>query len=120
MGNYRVGFVDHYKIPEYEKPVPPIESGLQITNIDYTNKSFKIEFNEELLYDITQDDVTLSVVSGGSLPTKLMLMIDNMIAKKVTIEMANYVLPVGEYELTLKVTDKNNKTVLLTKRIVIK
>ncbi len=120
VGNYRVGFVDHYKIPEYEKPVPPIESGLQITNIDYTNKSFKIEFNEELLYDITQDDVTLSVVSGGSLPTKLMLMIDNMIAKKVTIEIANYVLPVGEYELTLKVTDKNNKTVLLTKRIVIK
>ncbi len=120
VGNYRVGFVDHYKIPEYEKPVPPIESGLQITNIDYTNKSFKIEFNEELLYDITQDDVTLSVVSGGSLPTKLMLMIDNMIAKKVTIEIANYVLPVGEYELTLKATDKNNKTVLLTKRIVIK
>ncbi len=120
VGNYRVGFVDHYKIPEYEKPVPPIESGLQITNIDYTNKSFKIEFNEELLYDITQDDVTLSVVSGGSLPTKLMLMIDNMVAKKVTIEIANYVLPVGEYELTLKVTDKNNKTVLLTKRIVIK
>lgn len=119
VGNYRVGFVDHYKIPEYEKPAPPSESSLQITNIDYTNKSLKIEFNEELLYNITQDDVTISIVNGGSLPAKLMFMINNMEAKKVTIEIQNYVLPVGEYEIAIMATDKNNKTVRLTKTIEI-
>ncbi len=111
--------MDHYKIPEYEKPAPPSESSLQITNIDYTNKSLKIEFNEELLYNITQDDVTISIVNGGSLPAKLMFMINNMEAKKVTIEIQNYVLPVGEYEIAIMATDKNNKTVRLTKTIEI-
>ncbi len=121
VGNYRVGFVEHYKIPEYvetEKPLP--ESTLEITNMSYTNKSFTIEFNEEVLYNITQDDVVISVVGQGALPTKLMLIIDNSMSKKVKIEIGNYTLPVGEYQIEISATDLNEKTVKLVKKFEIK
>lgn len=121
VGNYRVGFVEHYKIPAYvetEKPTP--ETSLEITNMTYTNKSFDIEFNEDLLYNITQDDVIISVIGQGTLPTKLMLIIDNSMSKKVKIEIGNYTLPVGEYKIEITATDLNEKTVKLVKEFEIK
>ena len=120
VGNYRVGFVEHYKITEYieEKPTP--ENTLQITNMNYTNNSFAIEFSEEVLYNITQDDVKISVVKEGSLPSKLMLIIDNSVAKKVNIEIGNYTLPVGEYQIEITATNTKGEIVKLVKQFEIK
>lgn len=119
VGNYRVGFVDHYKIPEFVNPdLPNPDSTLEITNFKFTNNNFfEIEFNEELLYDITSDDVKVSVAGEGSLPNKLLFIINNSTPKKVTIKIQNYTLPTGEYNLTLTATDKNNKTVKLVRTV---
>lgn len=122
VGNYRVGFVDHYKIPEYTETEPPTsESTLEIIDFKFTNNNyFEIEFNEELFYNIEANDVTLFVAGTGSLPSKLLYIIDNSMPKKVTIRVQNYTLPVGEYELTILATDKNEKQVKLTQRVEVK
>ncbi len=120
VGNYRVGFVEHYKIPEYIEENPTPENTLQITNMNYTNNSFAIEFSEEVLYNITQDDVKISVVKEGSLPSKLMLIIDNSVAKKVNIEIGNYTLPLGEYQIEITATNTKGEIVKLVKQFEIK
>ncbi len=121
VGNYRVGFVDHYKIPEFVEPNPPVsDSTLKITNFNYTNNTIEVEFNEELYYNIISDDIDLSVAGSGSLPSKLLYIIDNDDPKKVKIKIQNYTLPTGVYKLTLNVTDKNEKNVKLEEKIEIK
>ncbi len=122
VGNYRVGFVDHYKIPEYVEPKPPeSESTLEIVYFKFTNNNFfEIEFNEEIFYNIEASDVSLSVAGSGSLPSKLLYIIDNSMPKKVTIKVQNYTLPMGEYELTILATDKNEKEVKLVRKVEVK
>ncbi len=122
VGNYRVGFVDHYKIPEYIETEPPTsESTLEIVDFKFTNNNFfEIEFNEELLYNIEANDVTLSVSGTGSLPSKLLYIIDNSMPKKVTIKVQNYTLPVGEYELKIVAFDKNGNEVTLVQKVEVK
>ncbi len=83
--------------------------------MQYTNDSFAISFSEELLYNITQDDIKLSVIGEGSLPSKLMYIIDNSVAKGVNIKIGNYKLPKGEYQIQITVVDLNGKTVKLVK-----
>ncbi|MDE6141752.1 MAG: hypothetical protein K2G03_04025, partial [Bacilli bacterium] len=76
-GNYRVGFVDHYKIPQEikgEEPKP--DSTLEIVNFEYTNNFFTIDFNE-VLDDVFSDDIQLSVAGSGQLPAKLLYIINN-------------------------------------------
>ncbi len=120
VGNYRVGFVDHYKIPEFVEQVPPTtDSILKITSFKYTNNTIEIEFNEDVLYNIISDDIELSVVETGSLPNKLLYIINNDIPKKVSIKIQNYTLPTGIYQLTINATDKNEKNVKLVERIEI-
>ena len=114
-GNYRVGFVDHYKIPEWKDEGSNPETTLEIIDMKYTNDSFTISLNEELLYNITQDDIKLSVIGEGSLPSKLMYIIDNSAAKKVNIKIGNYKLPKGEYQIEIIATDLKGKTVKLVK-----
>lgn len=121
VGNYRVGFVDHYKIPQsIDKPEPKPDTTLDITNFTYTNKRFEVLFNEEIMYNVTSDDVSLAVIASGSLPTKILYIINNDEAKKVVIDIANYELPVGVYELTLNVVDKMGKEVKFVKQVEIK
>ncbi len=115
VGNYRVGFVDHYKIPEWKDEGNNPEATLEIVDMQYTNDSFAISFSEELLYNITQDDIKLSVIGEGSLPSKLMYIIDNSVAKGVNIKIGNYKLPKGEYQIQITVVDLNGKTVKLVK-----
>lgn len=88
--------------------------------MNYTNNSFAIEFSEEVLYNITQDDVKISVVKEGSLPSKLMLIIDNSVARKVNIEIGNYTLPVGEYQIEITATNTKGEIVKLVKQFEIK
>lgn len=122
VGNYRVGFVDHYRIPEYVELEPPKpESTLQIVDFKFTdNNFFEIEFSEEILYNIESNDVTISVVGAGSLPSKLLYVIDNSMPKKVTIKVQNYTLPVGEYELAIVAFDKDENEVKFVRKVEVK
>lgn len=116
VGNYRVGFVDHYKIPEYvESTDPNPDTTLEIINFTYTNNSISIQFNEELYYGITSDDIVLSVKGAGSLPNKLLYIINNDVPKQVSIKIQNYTLPAGTYQLTLHAVDANGKPVSFEK-----
>ncbi len=118
-GNYRVGFVDHYKIPEFVKEPDPIENTVKITNFNVTgNKSFSIDFNETIGW-VSSDDLQLSVIQNGSLPSKLLYSIDNDTPKHLGIEILNYTLPSGEYELTINTTDKDGKNVTIKKKFTI-
>lgn len=120
-GNYRVGFVDHYKIPEYIGENPnPSESTLEITNFEVMdNNYFVIDFNEEIDW-ISSDNIELSVIANGSLPAKILYVIDNDTPKHLTIRTQNYTLPIGTYELKIHTNDKNGNSVTLTKRFEIK
>ncbi|MDE5630174.1 MAG: hypothetical protein K2I70_01095 [Bacilli bacterium] len=118
-GNYRVGFVDHYKIPQEikgEEPKP--DSTLEIVNFEYTNNFFTIDFNE-VLDDVFSDDIQLSVAGSGQLPAKLLYIINNDEPKHVSIKVQNYTLPTGTYELTINAYDKNGTLVKFVKKIVI-
>ncbi len=120
VGNYRVGFVDHYKIPEYVESVDPTpDTTLEITNFTYTNNTISIQFNEELSYGITADDIVLSVAGTGTLPSKLLYVINNDVPKEVSITIQNYTLPTGTYQLTLHATDKNGNVVSFEKTMEI-
>ncbi len=120
-GNYRLGFVDHYKIPEYKEITPEPVTTLEIVDFEYSKSSFRLTFNEEI-YEVGQNDIKLSVVKGGSLSSKIMYMIDNSVAKKLTIQIPDPMsqLTPGEYELALNLTDKNGKNVTLVEKIEIK
>ncbi len=120
-GNYRVGFVDHYKIPAYVNPEEPDPSGstLKITNFEVkNNKSISIDFNEAIGW-ITSDDIELSVVQDGSLPSKILYSINNDIPNHLSIELLNHVLTTGEYQLTIRTIDKDEKNVTLTKKFTV-
>lgn len=118
VGNYRVGFVDHYKIPEYKGPTDPEpDSNLKITNFKLTNNNYiEIEFSEDVYYNISPSDIRLSVVGAGSLPSKLLFITDNSLSKKVLIKIQNYTLTTGSYELAITATDKNMQEITLVKR----
>lgn len=120
-GNYRVGFVDHYKIPDYIEQEPAPDSSLKIKDFKFTSHNFfEIEFTEEYLYNITADDIVVSVVNQGYLPAKLLFIIDNSIPKKVTIKIANHTLTPGLYNLAINVTDQNKKEVRISKEFEVK
>ena len=122
VGNYRTGFVDHYKLPDYVSPDKPTEpeSTVQITNFNVSNnKSISIDFNESIDW-VTSDDVKLSVVENGSLPAKLLYSIDNDTPKHLSIEIMNYTLQEGTYELSINTKDKNGTSITLVKRFEIK
>lgn len=121
VGNYRVGFVDHYKLPEYVPPVDPdVPDGrVQITNFTVrNNKNISIDFSETIGW-VTSSDVELSVVSGGSLPSQLLYSIDNDTPKHLGIDIMNYTLPTGKYKLTIRTQDADENAVVLTKEFEI-
>lgn len=120
-GNYRTGFVDHYKIPAYQNPVDPdpIESTLKITNFKVTNnKTISIDFNDVLGW-VSSNDLEISIVQGGSLPSKILYSINNDTPKHLGIELLNHVLTKGEYKLTIRTVDKDEKDVTITKNFII-
>lgn len=122
VGNYRIGFVDHYKLPVYIAPDKPTdgESAVQITNFNVIDNNYiSIDFNEYINW-VTSDDVKLSVVENGSLPAKLLYSIDNDTPKHLSIEIMNYTLGAGTYELSINTKDENGTPVTLTKRFEIK
>ncbi len=120
VGNYRVGFVDHYKIPEnVVEEIPDSESSLKITNFKMLdNNSISIDFNEMIGW-VSSDDIQISVLENGSLPSKLLFSIDNDTSKHLSIDLLNYELPSGVYELKLNLIDKNEQEVIIKQRIEI-
>lgn len=121
-GNYRTGFVDHYKIPENiepEKPDTP-ESTLKIIKFDVRdNNYFSIDFNETISW-ITQDDLEISIVKGGSLPSKLSYSIYNDEPKHLSIGLNGYTLTAGTYRLTIHAMDANETPVDIVQEFEIK
>lgn len=119
-GNYRAGFVDHYKIPEYVPDIPTDpESALKITNFNViNNKYLSIDFSGMIGW-VTADNVSLSIVSGGSLPSQILYSIDNDTPKHLGIQLQNCTLTKGVYELTIRTTDEDDNPVTLTKQFEI-
>jgi len=121
-GNYRVGFVDHYKIPEYVDPDVPADPGtVQITNFKVINNNyFSIDFNDMIGWvSATDADIKLSIVSGGTLPAKVLYSVDNDTPKHLGIELKNHVLTTGVYKLTIHTTDKNDQPITIEKQFEI-
>lgn len=120
-GNYRVGFVDHYKIPEYVKPDVPTnpEGTVQITNFKVMNNNyFSLDFNEMIGW-VSATDIELSIVSGGTLPSKALYSVDNDTPKHLGIELKNHVLTTGVYKLTIHTTDQNDQPITIEKQFEI-
>ncbi len=121
VGNYRVGFVNHYRIPEYVETTEP-DSELAIIDFTHTNETFNVTFNQNIGDEISPSDVSIAVKGAGSLPGKLLFatMYDEG-ANKVTIHIQNNLpLPVGIYEISIYATDQNGNAVVLTKVFEIK
>lgn len=116
-GNYRVGFVDHYKIPtSVNNDNPNLDSSVQITKFNITNNNFiSMDFNETISW-VSSNDIQLTIIGSGSLPSKLTYSIDNDTPKHLSIDILNYTLTKGTYELAINITDTNGKPVKLIKR----
>lgn len=121
VGNYRAGFVDHYKIPESTSDLPTNpENTVKITNFNVlSNNYFSIDFDGMIDW-VTANDVELSVVQGGTLPSQILYSIDNDTPKHLGIQLQNYTLTTGIYELTIHTKDENNNSITLVKQFEIK
>ena len=122
--NYRNGFVDHYKIPQYvEIPEEDTEdtSTLDITKIvasEYYGRSYiDLYFTEDVMYRISQNNIKIQSLSGVEMPAKLLLSVGSIIDEpnRIEIEILNFKLPTGDYRITINMNDSNNKPVEIIK-----
>ncbi len=116
-GNYRNGFVSHFgSIPEYVGGgEEENKSTLKITSVDVTNKSIKINFNEEIGY-MGNSDIELQ---GSGLPAKITYS-TSLESKSAYIELLNCTLSAGKYKIIITPTDSKDNVVTLEYEFEIK
>ena len=128
--NYRTGFTDYHKVPQYVPPVvepevpetPEVETTLEISNVSlyegWTGTGMDVYFNEDLNTSVGQSDVTLESISGMTLPSNIGKDIwwqPTIGANLVTIELRNVTLTAGDYKITIQTYDSNGNLVKVSK-----
>ncbi|WP_297135683.1 hypothetical protein [Terrisporobacter sp.] len=125
-GNYRNGFVDHYKIPEFTGNTEEDKSSLDITNIEVSKGSMgtllKLTFNEDLLYTFGQDKIKLQSLSGGTLPGRIGMSVSFPSNKLnyASIELMGVTLSTGDYRITIETYDSKDNPVKIVKEFTVK
>lgn len=128
-GNYRKGFVDHFKIPEFiAEPDGGEEdkSSLDITNIEidegWMGTLLELTFNEDLTNTFGQNDIKLQSLSGVNLPGKIGMSVSFPSDKQnyASIEFMGLKLSAGEYRITIKTYDSKDRPVEIIKEFTVK
>ncbi len=127
-GNYRKGFVDHFKIPEFiGEPDGGEEdkSSLDITNIEisegWMGTSLELTFNEDLNSTFGQNDIKLQSLSGVNLPSKIGMSVSFPSDKLnyASIELMGLFLEAGDYRITIETYDSKGNSVTIVKEFTV-
>ena len=126
-GNYRKGFVDHFKIPEFiGEPDGGEEdkSSLDITNIEvsegWMGTLLELTFNEDLTSTFGKDDIKLQSLSGvniGRFNVTTSFPSDKL--NYASIELMGLFLEVGDYRITIETYDSKGNSVTIVKEFTV-
>lgn len=127
-GNYRKGFVDHFKIPEFiGEPDGGEEdkSSLDITNIEvsegWMGTLLELTFNEDLTSTFGKDDIKLQSLSGvniGRFNVTTSFPSDKL--NYASIELMGLFLEAGDYRITIETYDSKWNPVTIVKEFTVK
>lgn len=128
-GNYRKGFVSHFKIPEFTGDVDgegeEDKSSLEIVDIEvgagFMSSILNLTFNEHLTHAFGQNDIKIQSLSGINLPSKIAMMITFPPNKPnyVSVELMGLKLQPGEYRITIDTVDLNGIPVKVVKEFTV-
>ena len=127
--NYRVGFVDHYKIPEFTGGTDVEEedkSKLDITNLEvseyYGSTLLELYFNEDLTTTFGERNIKLQSLSGVNLPARIPMSVSfpSNESNYASIELRGLKLASGDYRITIETFDSKDKPVKIVKEFTVK
>lgn len=127
--NYRVGFVDHYKIPEFiEEPNVEEEdkSKLDITTLEvseyYGSTLLELYFNEDLTTTFGERNIKLQSLSGVNIPARIPMSVSFPSNKSnyASIELRGLKLASGDYRITIETFDSKDNPVKIVKEFTVK
>lgn len=127
-GNYRKGFVDHFKIPEFiGKPDGGDEdkSTLDITDIKISaggmGTRLELTFNEDLSSTFGQNNIKLQSLSGVNLPGKIGMSVSFPSNKPnyASIDLMGVTLKSGDYRITIETYDSKGNSVTIVKEFTV-
>lgn len=127
--NYRNGFVDHYKIPEFiggnGEEEEEDKSSLDINNIEvdegWMGTLLNLTFNEDLTSTFGQNNIKLQSLSGVNLPAKIGMSVSfpSDKANYASIEFMGLFLESGDYRITIETFDSNDNPVKIVKEFTV-
>nr|AKF16675.1 hypothetical protein [Clostridium perfringens] len=127
--NYRVGFVDHYKIPWFTGGTDledQDKSKLDITNLEvseyYGSTLLELYFNEDLTTTFGERNIKLQSLSGVNLPARIPMSVSfpSNEPNYAGIELRGLKLASGDYRITIETFDSKDNLVKIVKEFAIK
>lgn len=126
-GNYRKGFVDHFKIPEFTGE-PDVgeedKSSLDITNIEVSRGGMgtllELTFNEDLTSTFGRNDIKLQSLSGvnvGRFNVTTSFPSDK--PNYASVEFMGLTLKSGDYRITIETYDSKGNPVTIVKEFTV-
>ena len=127
-GNYRKGFVDHYKIPEFTGNTDEEDkSSLDIINIEVDEGGMgtllELTFNQDVNnIRLNQENIKLQSLSGANLPGKIGMSVSRPSNRPnyASIELMGERLSSGDYRITIETYDSEDKPVKIVKEFTVK
>ena len=129
-GNYRKGFVDHFKIPEFngepDNGGEEDKSSLDIISLEvsegWMGTMLKLTFNEDLKYTFGQNDIKLQSLSGVNLPGRIGMSVSFPSDKLnyASVEFMGLHLSAGDYRITIDTLDSKDRPVKIVKDFTVK
>ncbi|VYU65839.1 hypothetical protein [Clostridium paraputrificum] len=128
-GNYRRGFVDHFKIPEFkgepDNGGEEDKSSLDIINLEvsegWSGTMLNLTFNEDLKYTFGQNEIKLQSLSGANLPGKINMSVSFPWDKLnyASVEFNRVYLSAGDYRITINTYDSKDRPVKIVKEFTV-
>lgn len=128
-GNYRRGFVDHFKIPEFkgepDNGGEEDKSSLDIINLEvsegWNGTMLNLTFNEDLKYTFGQNEIKLQSLSGVNLPGKINMSVSFPWDKLnyASVEFNRVYLSAGDYRITINTYDSKDRPVKIVKEFTV-
>ena len=126
-GNYRNGFVDHYKIPEFTGNTDEEDkSSLDITSIEvdegWMGTLLNLTFNQDLTTTFGQNNIKIQSLSGANLPGKIGMSVSFPSNKPnyASIELMGVTLSSGDYRITIETYDSEGNPAKIVKDFTVK